>query len=86
VNLGHVHDGLMVNLRADNIKLRDRAKTIVKTIAGCADDTAVAALKSTDGDVKSAVLCAAGEISPDCAGRLLEEVGGNLRKALNALT
>ncbi|WP_270732859.1 N-acetylmuramic acid 6-phosphate etherase [Shimia sp. Alg240-R146] len=86
VNLGHVHDGLMVNLRADNIKLRDRAKTIVKTIAGCADDTAVAALQSTDGSVKSAVLCAAGEIPPDRAGRLLDEAGGNLRKALNALT
>ncbi len=29
VHLGHVHDGYMVNLRADNTKLRDRARRIV---------------------------------------------------------
>ena len=30
--LGHVHDGMMVNLRADNAKLRARAARIVSTI------------------------------------------------------
>ena len=29
IHLGHVHDGYMVNLTADNIKLRDRAARIV---------------------------------------------------------
>jgi N-acetylmuramic acid 6-phosphate etherase len=86
VKLGHVHDGLMVNLRADNIKLRERAQTIVKTIARCSDDTAAAALENTHGDVKSAVLCAVGAGSTDFAFRLLEGAGGNLRKALNQLT
>ncbi|MCP4819468.1 MAG: N-acetylmuramic acid 6-phosphate etherase [Shimia sp.] len=86
VKLGHVHDGLMVNLRADNIKLRERAKSIVKTIADCTDDAAAMALKNTNGDVKAAVLCAKGAGSNDLALRLLEEAGGNLRKALILLT
>jgi len=86
VKLGHVHDGMMVNLRADNIKLRERAKTIVKTIAGSADEVAASALQATNGDVKAAVLCASGVDLPSTALRLLEEADGNLRKALNQLT
>ena len=34
VRLGHVHDGLMVNVLADNDKLRGRAARIVSTITG----------------------------------------------------
>jgi N-acetylmuramic acid 6-phosphate etherase len=30
--LGHVHDGFMVNLVADNAKLRDRAARIVAAV------------------------------------------------------
>lgn len=86
VKLGHVHDGLMVNLRADNIKLRERAQTIVKTITRCSGDTAAAALRNTNGDVKAAVLCASGAASTDFAFRLLEKADGNLRKALKQLT
>ena len=38
IHLGHVHDGYMVNLIADNMKLRDRAARIVAAIAGCDTD------------------------------------------------
>ena len=38
VRLGHVHDGYMVNVVADNTKLRDRAARIVAAVAG-ADET-----------------------------------------------
>ena len=34
VRLGHVYDGLMVNVKADNDKLRGRAARIVTTIHG----------------------------------------------------
>ncbi|TCL01176.1 N-acetylmuramic acid 6-phosphate etherase [Shimia isoporae] len=86
VKLGHVHDGLMVNLRADNIKLRERAKAIVKTVAGCDDDSASTALRRTGGDVKAAILCASGAPSAEAAQSLLEETGGHLREALKKLT
>lgn len=34
VHLGHIHDGMMVNVIADNAKLRDRAARIVAHVAG----------------------------------------------------
>ena len=47
IHLGHVHDGYMVNLHADNMKLRDRAARIVAAIAGC-DETRPRAVLEAD--------------------------------------
>ena len=60
IHLGHVHDGYMVNLRADNMKLRDRAARIVSAIAGCGCEEAALWLEKAGGSVKSAILLAAG--------------------------
>lgn len=85
VELGHVHDGMMVNLRADNIKLRARAAGMVTRIAGVDATAALAALDSTDGAVKPAVLVAAGQ-TPDAAHEILRKTEGNLRAALARLS
>lgn len=82
VHLGHVHDGFMVNLRADNAKLRDRARRIVSVIAGTDIDRAGRLLDEADGSVKIAVLLAAGAEGAQSAGRLLESCNQNLRSAL----
>lgn len=84
VLLGHVHDGLMVNLVADNAKLRDRAARIVATIAGTDAATAADALATTHGAVKPAILIAAGA-SPDTARTLLAGTGGHVGPALATL-
>jgi N-acetylmuramic acid 6-phosphate etherase len=55
LNLGHIYDGMMVNLRADNIKLRDRAERMVATITGASDGDAAGALKTADGNIKTAL-------------------------------
>jgi len=47
------HQGLMVNLKADNAKLRDRARGIVVTIAGVSEVKADAALREAGGEVKT---------------------------------
>ena len=86
IELGHVYDGMMVNLRADNAKLRARAQGIVSRIASVSDNAAGAALAATDGDVKAATLVAAGAGSVDTAHRLLDETGGHLRPALDRIT
>ncbi|WP_284266233.1 N-acetylmuramic acid 6-phosphate etherase [Roseicyclus amphidinii] len=83
--LGHVHDGMMVNLRADNIKLRGRAAHMVERIAGVDAATAAAALEATRGQVKPAVLVAKGQM-PEAARILLRKTEGNLRAALARLT
>jgi N-acetylmuramic acid 6-phosphate etherase len=82
VHLGHVHDGFMVNLKADNAKLRDRARRIVSVVAGTDVDRAEHLLDVAEGSVKIAVLLAAGADDVRSAGRLLESCNQNLRKAL----
>ena len=82
VKLGHVHDGLMVNVRADNAKLRARAARIVSRIAGVPPAAAEAALDRAGGAVKPAVLIAVGGNDPDDVQKTLERAGGNLRRAL----
>jgi N-acetylmuramic acid 6-phosphate etherase len=83
--LGHVHDGLMVNMRADNAKLRERAVDIVAEIAGCPRAEAAAALDACGERIKDAVLVVAGA-SPAQAATLLAESGGILRIALARLS
>ncbi|TGQ74426.1 MAG: N-acetylmuramic acid 6-phosphate etherase [Mesorhizobium sp.] len=85
VHLGHIHDGYMVNLKADNIKLRDRAARIVAAISGRSRDDAARLLEQSGGAVKTAVLLAAGADTADTAEKLLESAGQRLRPALSAL-
>ena len=85
IDLGHVYDGMMVNLRADNPKLRARAASMVSHIAGVSDDVAVAALETTSGLVKPAILVARGH-TLDAAQDLLRDAEGNLRAALARLS
>lgn len=83
LDLGHVHGGMMVNLRADNHKLRARAAGIVERIAKVDTDAAQAALAQTNGDVKPAILIAALGVSKGDALARLEEADGILSTALN---
>lgn len=85
VQLGHVHDGLMVNLVADNRKLEARARRIVMAVSDVSEDRAAAALAATNGSVKQAVLMAAGADNAGVAAQMLEQHGHRLRPALAAL-
>ena len=84
VHLGHVYDGYMVNLHADNIKLKGRAARIVAAIAGIDEAEAGDLLDESGGSVKAAVLAAHGVARADAA-RLLDGSGQNLRRALSSL-
>ena len=85
IHLGHVHDGFMVNVVADNIKLRQRARGIVVAITGVSDEAASAALDQSAGAVKPAVLLAAGVADLGAATAMLLAHKGHLRPALAAL-
>ncbi|MGJ4943986.1 N-acetylmuramic acid 6-phosphate etherase [Bradyrhizobium sp. HKCCYLS1011] len=80
--LGHIHQGLMVNLKADNAKLRGRARGIVATIAGVSDAEAEGALRKAGGEVKPAVLIACGVSSVGAAVTCLAAAGGRIDDAL----
>jgi N-acetylmuramic acid 6-phosphate etherase len=81
VLLGHVHDGMMVNVIADNAKLRDRAARIVAHVADVGIADALTALDLTGGAVKPAVLVARGA-TPQAAKERLTRAGGHLAMAL----
>ena len=85
VHLGHVHDGFMVNLVADNMKLRDRAQRIVMAVSRVSEGKAAAALEQAGGTVKIAVLLAAGADDVAGAQKLLADNENRLRPALEAL-
>ncbi|MGX5802987.1 N-acetylmuramic acid 6-phosphate etherase [Bradyrhizobium sp. Arg314] len=85
IHLGHVHDGYMVNLTADNIKLRDRAVRMVAAISGRSRDDATRLLEESGGVVKTAILLAAGAANADAAEKILEGTGQKLRPALSAI-
>lgn len=85
IELGHIHDGMMVNLVADNAKLRGRALGIVRRISGADETKATEALAAAQGQVKPAVLIAAGAASTEAAQKTLDDKRGNLREALKTL-
>lgn len=81
IRLGHVHDGYMVNVVADNAKLLDRAARIVSAVSQ--QDLAAArdALRISGGAVKPAILIALGGKPADVLAAL-EASGGNLSALL----
>jgi N-acetylmuramic acid 6-phosphate etherase len=81
VRLGHVHDGLMVDMRAQNAKLRSRATAMVARIAGVTPELATAALNMCDWRIKPAVLVARG-VPLAQAEAALSAADGILRAAL----
>lgn len=85
MQLGHVHDGLMVNLRADNAKLKRRSQAIVAAVSGCSEAQAAIHLDLARGAVKSAILLACGARDRLQAESLLERSGHMLRPALSEI-
>jgi N-acetylmuramic acid 6-phosphate etherase len=86
IHLGAVHDGMMVNVRVDNDKLRRRACSIIMAIAGVDDLTARHALDESAGEVKCAVLIASGAKDAVTAREMLVAATGDLRRALAHLS
>ena len=55
IKTGRVRDNLMINVRPTNVKLKDRAKRLVATLAKVGEDEAVRRLEKTHWDVAKAV-------------------------------
>ena len=83
VKLGKTYGNLMVDVKASNAKLTERATRIVMEVAECSRETAAEALKLADGRAKVAILRVL--TGRDIAGckALLEQNHGRLRAAMN---
>ncbi|WBP90689.1 N-acetylmuramic acid 6-phosphate etherase [Kitasatospora cathayae] len=82
VRLGRTYGNLMVDLRATNTKLRDRARRIVAEATGADEDAVRRALTATDGRTKDAILVLLADVDAPTAARLLSASAGRLRDAL----
>jgi len=82
VRLGKTYGNLMVDLKATNHKLRERAIRMVELIAQVPRGVATTALEDVDFDVKLASLMLIAAIDRSAAADRLQAAGGRLRTAL----
>ncbi|MES2522735.1 MAG: N-acetylmuramic acid 6-phosphate etherase [Gemmatimonadota bacterium] len=80
IRIGKSYGNLMVDLRATNAKLEDRAERIVVETTGVSRDEARALLARAAGVVKLAIVMQALGIDRDEAVRRLDEAGGVIRR------
>lgn len=83
IQWGKTYGNLMVDVAPTNRKLRDRAERIVAAIAGVPQETAAQALKTTEYQVKPAIVMLRCQMSLEEARQRLEASGGKLRVALD---
>lgn len=84
IRTGKVYENLMVDLRATNAKLRDRAVRIVAEVTGLDRQSAAEALRAADGSVKGAIVMTERRCDRAEAEALLDRAGGRLREALRS--
>jgi N-acetylmuramic acid 6-phosphate etherase len=82
IKLGFVYRGKMVEMRATNVKLRDRAVKMVAELSDASEGAARGALETANGRITLAVLMLVRALPRDAAEARLAEVGGRLADAL----
>jgi N-acetylmuramic acid 6-phosphate etherase len=86
IRIGKSYGNLMVDLRATNVKLQDRAERIVCEVTGVSRDDARALLQQADGRVKRALVMHALQVDAATADARLAEVGGVIRQLVPLAT
>ncbi|CAO96049.1 N-acetylmuramic acid 6-phosphate etherase [Erwinia tasmaniensis] len=82
IKIGKVYQNLMVDMRASNVKLVDRARRMVCEATGCEVAQAESALQQAQYEVKTAILMILTDLTAEQAGQRLAMHGGFLRAAL----
>lgn len=82
IKLGKVYGNLMVDVKASNKKLEERAIRIVMEGSGCERTEAEKALKGADGHAKLAILMVVTGVSAGEGKALLERTSGHLTAAI----
>ena len=83
IKLGKVYGNLMVDLRAVNNKLVDRACRILNTVTGIELDAAKKLLTEAENNLKVAIVMQLGELDREQAISKLDEVNGVVRNAVD---
>lgn len=86
IRLGKVYGNLMVDVKASNHKLEERARRIVMQGSGCSREEAEAALRKADGRAKLAILLVVTGCTAEEGRKALQESRGHLREAIRSFT
>ncbi len=86
IKLGHVMNGLMVNVTTSNTKLRHRGENIVMEITGCPREAALDALERSGWMVKEAILLVSGAKDMAAVKKYLDVADQNMRAAIANIT
>ncbi|MCC6230009.1 MAG: N-acetylmuramic acid 6-phosphate etherase [Phycisphaerales bacterium] len=84
IRAGRVYENLMVDLRATNDKLRDRAARIISMATGAPRDESFSLLSASDGSVKTAIVMRTLGVDGARANHLLAESSGRLDRVLSS--
>ena len=82
IKLGKVYGNLMVDVRATNAKLVERAKKIVCEATGVQREEAEKILEETNFDVKLSIFMLLSKLNKDEAKTILENNNGYIAEAL----
>lgn len=82
VGIGKVYGNLMVDMKATNLKLVERAKRIVMECTGCDMDTAAKTLEVTDFNSKLAIVMILTGVTKEEAWKRISENFGFIRKCI----
>jgi len=82
--LGKTYGNLMVDVRATNEKLRQRATKMVQQITGVNLEEAERLLQLAGGETKTAIVIGRTQVAPEVARALLAAHGNRLRDTLDA--
>ncbi|SHG46871.1 N-acetylmuramic acid 6-phosphate etherase [Ornithinibacillus halophilus] len=86
IKIGKVYENLMVDLKVSNLKLKERAKSIVSTITGSTYDIAEQTLECTNYEVKPAIVMIKTGITLEEAKYYIKEADGFVRQAIELAT
>lgn len=84
IKIGKTYKNFMIDLKATNDKLKDRAIRIVSQIAETTNARALEALLESNWDIKTSVASIVMNLSIEDAKKELKKHGGVLRKLLNS--
>jgi N-acetylmuramic acid 6-phosphate etherase len=82
IRLGKTYGNLMVDLRATNLKLKDRSERIVMEVCGVTRDVARELITSSGGIVKTAIVMHELNVGREDAEKALEQGGGIIRRVV----
>ena len=85
IKLGKVYGNLMIDVKATNEKLVERAKGIIMKCTGCTREVAEEHMNITGADVRLSIFMILSDLDKEQSIEFLSKNDNNIRKALESI-